>query len=85
MQSGTENVVEEWLKKTYEGMVFRIVRQYKEDLKLPNHLMGHRRLYLQLCFRNISDLLSVRRDVMPLLWIPTPRSFTLRLGMTGQI
>lgn len=66
MQSGTENVVEEWLKKTYEGMVVRIVRQYKEDLKLPNHLMGHRRLYLQLCFRNISDLLTVRRDIMPL-------------------
>jgi DNA polymerase epsilon subunit 1 len=66
MQSGTENVVEEWLKKTYEGMIIRIVRQYKEDLKLPNHLMGHRRLYLQLCFRNISDLLTVRRDVMPL-------------------
>lgn len=66
MQSGAENVVEEWLKKTYEGMVVRIVRQYKEDLKLPNHLMGHRRLYLQLCFRNISDLLTVRRDIMPL-------------------
>ncbi|KAF8625679.1 hypothetical protein AX15_005255 [Amanita polypyramis BW_CC] len=63
---GTENVVEEWLKKTYEGLVYRIVRQYKEDLKLPNHLMGHRRLYLQLCFRNISDLLSVRRGIVPL-------------------
>ena len=28
--------------------------------------MGHRRLYLQLHFRNISDLLTVRRDIMPL-------------------
>ena len=28
--------------------------------------MGHRRLYLQLHFRNISDLLAVRRDLMPL-------------------
>ncbi|KAF8632650.1 hypothetical protein AX17_004783 [Amanita inopinata Kibby_2008] len=65
-KSGTENIVEEWLKKTYEGMIYRITRQYKEDLKLPNHLMGHRRLYLQLCFRNISDLLTVRRDVVPL-------------------
>jgi len=33
---------------------------------LPNHLMGHRRLYLQLCFRNVSDLLAVRRDIVPL-------------------
>jgi DNA polymerase epsilon subunit 1 len=28
--------------------------------------MGHRRLFLQLCFRNVSDLLTVRRDVLPL-------------------
>jgi len=28
--------------------------------------MGHKRLYLQLCFRNISDLLAVRRDIVPL-------------------
>jgi DNA polymerase epsilon subunit 1 len=28
--------------------------------------MGHRRLYLQLCFRNVSDLLTVRRDIVPL-------------------
>ena len=28
--------------------------------------MGHQRLYLQLCFRNVSDLLTVRRDVAPL-------------------
>jgi len=28
--------------------------------------MGHRRLYLQLCFRNITDLLTVRRDIVPL-------------------
>lgn len=47
-------------------MISRINRKYKEDLKMPNHLMGHRRLYLQLCFRNISDLLTVRRDILPL-------------------
>jgi DNA polymerase epsilon subunit 1 len=28
--------------------------------------MGHRRLYLQLCFRNASDLLTVRCDIVPL-------------------
>lgn len=28
--------------------------------------MGHRRLFLQLHFRNVSDLLTVRRDIMPL-------------------
>jgi len=61
-----ETMIEEWLTKKYEGIICRIVRERKEDLKLPNHLMGHRRLYLQLCFRNVSDLLTVRRDIMPL-------------------
>ena len=59
-------MVEEWLNKRYEGTICRIVRKKKEDLKLPNHLMGHQRLYLQLCFRNVSDLLTVRRDLLPL-------------------
>ncbi|KAI6112282.1 hypothetical protein EDD16DRAFT_1176350 [Pisolithus croceorrhizus] len=65
-KSGSESAVEEWLMKRYEGIICRIVRDRKEDLKLPNHLMGYRRLYLQLCFRNVSDLLTVRRDVAPL-------------------
>ncbi|KAI9441331.1 hypothetical protein H4582DRAFT_2206338 [Lactarius indigo] len=63
---GMETVVEEWLVKKYEGVIYRIVREKKEDLKMPNHLLGHRRVFLQLCFRNVSDLLTVRRDVMPL-------------------
>ena len=33
---------------------------------MPNHLLGHKRLFLQLHFRNVSDLLTVRRDIMPL-------------------
>ncbi|KAI0266369.1 DUF1744-domain-containing protein [Gloeopeniophorella convolvens] len=63
---GMETIVEEWLIKKYEGVIFRIVRERKEDLKMPNHLLGHRRLFLQLCFRNVTDLLTVRRDIMPL-------------------
>ncbi|KAG6376841.1 hypothetical protein JVT61DRAFT_1867 [Boletus reticuloceps] len=65
-KSGSEASVEEWLVKRYEGVIYKIVRDRKEDLKLPNHLMGHRRLYLQLCFRNVSDLLAVRRDIAPI-------------------
>lgn len=61
-----ETVVEEWLRKKYEGLICRIAREKKEDLKLPNHLLGHKRLYLQLCFRNVSDLLAVRREIVPL-------------------
>jgi DNA polymerase epsilon subunit 1 len=61
-----ETTIEEWLTKKYEGMVCRTTRVRKEDLQLPNHLLGHKRLYLQLHFRNVSDLLTVRRDIMPL-------------------
>lgn len=28
--------------------------------------MGHRRLFLQICFRNITDLLAVRKEIAPL-------------------
>ncbi|CAL1710904.1 unnamed protein product [Somion occarium] len=65
-KSGMESTIEEWLLKKYEGAICRITRERKEDLKVPNHLLGHRRLYLQLHFRNVSDLLTVRRDIMPL-------------------
>ncbi|KDQ64760.1 hypothetical protein JAAARDRAFT_145864 [Jaapia argillacea MUCL 33604] len=65
-KSGMETVIEEWLIKRYEGAILRITRERKEDLQMPNHLMGHRRIYLQLHFRNVSDLLTVRREIMPL-------------------
>jgi len=32
--------------------------------QLPNHLMGHRQLHLQLCSHNVSHQLLVRRDVV---------------------
>ncbi|KAF7798090.1 hypothetical protein EIP86_009304 [Pleurotus ostreatoroseus] len=65
-KSGMETIIEEWLLKKYEGIICRITRERKEDLKMPNHLLGHKRLFLQLHFRNVSDLLTVRRDIMPL-------------------
>ncbi|KZT25874.1 DUF1744-domain-containing protein [Neolentinus lepideus HHB14362 ss-1] len=65
-KSGMENTVEEFLLKKYEGMICRITRERKEDLQMPNHLMGHRRIFLELHFRNVSDLLTVRRDIVPL-------------------
>ena len=52
--------------KRYEGLIVRIARERKEDLKMPNHLTGQRRLYLQICFRNVSDLLAVRKELVPL-------------------
>ena len=42
-----------------------MVRVPKEDLDLANHLSGQKRTYLQLVFRNCSDLLKVRKVVLP--------------------
>ena len=63
----TESSVEEWLLKKYEGSIARIERGNKEDLKLPNHLLGYQRTFLKLFFHNVQDLLSVRREVMPII------------------
>lgn len=32
----------------------------------PNHLLGYRREYIQLFFRNQNDLYSVRRELLPI-------------------
>jgi DNA polymerase epsilon subunit 1 len=63
---GTETHVEEWLLRRFEGLLVSCARQKKEDLKLPNHLVGHQRTYVKLSFHNVHDLLTVRREVLPL-------------------
>ncbi|GEM10836.1 DNA polymerase epsilon catalytic subunit A [Rhodotorula toruloides] len=65
-RSGYEGVVEEWLIRKYEDLITKVSRVRKEDLKLPNHLMGYRRDYISLAFRNQTDLFTVRRDLLPL-------------------
>ena len=66
VKRGRETDVEEWLKRGFEGLVKTIIRIDKEDLQMPNHLLGYRRTFLQLSFANVSDLLSVRKTVMPI-------------------
>jgi hypothetical protein len=44
--------------------VFSLVMQ--TDYSLAQSIIGHRRLYLQIVFRNVGDLLAVRKDTMPL-------------------
>ena len=57
---------EEWLKRVPgEGAVKSVRRVEKEDLSMPNHLLGYRRTFLELRFRNVGDLLRCRRDVAP--------------------
>lgn len=65
-QPGTEAAVEEWLLRRYEGTIYKIERVHKDDLKAPNHLLSLPKVYLQLKFRNVQDLLTIRREVLPL-------------------
>lgn len=63
---GSENEVEEYIRRRFENTVESIQRVQKEDLDLPNHLSGAKRPYLKLSFRNTSDLLAVRKVLLPL-------------------
>jgi DNA polymerase epsilon subunit 1 len=66
VRKGREGEVEEWVKRVPgDGVVKNVRRVEKEDLSMPNHLLGYRRTFLELRFRNVTDLMSARRDIMP--------------------
>ena len=66
VKRGREAEVEEWCRRMFEGLVKRLRRLEKEDLQMPNHLLGYRRTFLQLTFANVGDLLNVRKTIMPI-------------------
>lgn len=68
VRRGRESEVEEWLKRVPGGggIVKTVRKVVKDDLQMPNHLSGHRRTFLELKFANVSDLLAVRRDILPI-------------------
>ncbi|KAJ3375373.1 DNA polymerase epsilon catalytic subunit [Allomyces arbusculus] len=61
---GSEPEVEEFLRKKYESTIEKIEMVDKEDLDQPNHLLGIMRRVVKLLFRNVQDLLRVRKDVL---------------------
>lgn len=66
VRKGREAEVEELCRRKFEGLVKSIKRIEKEDLQMPNHLLGYRRMFLQLAFENVNDLLGVRKAIMPI-------------------
>ncbi|KAI9179806.1 DNA polymerase epsilon catalytic subunit [Blastocladiella emersonii ATCC 22665] len=70
---GTEADVEEFLKRKYERMIELISWCEKEDLDMPNHLLGLKRTVLKLSFRNVQDLLRVRKDMLAAVKKQRPR------------
>ncbi|KAF2838494.1 DUF1744-domain-containing protein [Patellaria atrata CBS 101060] len=66
IKRGKEQEVEEWCRRAFEGLVKTVKRIEKEDLQMPNHLLGYRRTFLKLSFVNVGDLLSVRKVISPI-------------------
>lgn len=66
VRKGKEPEIEEWCRRSFEGLVKGVKRIEKEDLQMPNHLLGYRRTFLQLSFENVHDLLSVRKTITPI-------------------
>ncbi|KAH8595284.1 hypothetical protein B0O99DRAFT_687123 [Bisporella sp. PMI_857] len=67
VKRGHEPEAEEWLKRAPGGGVVKYLKKVeKEDLQMPNHLLGYRRTFFELRFANVSDLLAARRDIMPI-------------------
>lgn len=63
---GHEAEVEEWCRRMFEGLVKNVTLLEKEDLQMPNHLLGHKRSFMQLKFANVGDLLGVRKVLLPI-------------------
>ena len=59
--------MEEFLRRKLESTLKRFYRISKEDLQMPNHLVGVRRKLLKLEFNNVSDLLGARKLLMPIV------------------
>ncbi|KAI1007367.1 DNA polymerase epsilon catalytic subunit A [Podosphaera aphanis] len=62
-----EAEAEEWLKRAPgDGIVKSLKKVVKDDLQMPNHLLGYKRTFFELRFRNVGNLLAARKFIMPI-------------------
>nr|KAG5708707.1 hypothetical protein BaRGS_034924 [Batillaria attramentaria] len=57
--------VASFLARKFSGKVAAVESVEKEDLDLPNHLVGLKRVYIKLSFHSVEDLMKVKREVQP--------------------
>ncbi|KAM9811154.1 DNA polymerase epsilon catalytic subunit A [Neosynchiropus ocellatus] len=60
-----EREVTSYLSKKFQGKVAKLEVVPKEDLDLPNHLVGLKRGYIKLFFNTVDDLMKVKREISP--------------------
>ena len=56
-----------YLNKQYEQTIASVDIVKKEDLSLINHLSGKTSTFLKLSFKNVTDLMTVRSELFPLV------------------
>nr|CAD7258615.1 unnamed protein product [Timema shepardi] len=56
--------VSAYLTKKFGGSLTKVEVMTKEDLDLPNHLIGLKQTYLKLSFLTVTDLVKVRRELI---------------------
>ncbi|KAJ2519513.1 DNA polymerase epsilon catalytic subunit, partial [Coemansia sp. RSA 2049] len=64
---GCETEVEEWLVRRFDRFVDGVETVEREDLQMANHLTGCKRRLVKIVFRNVQDLLAVRRELQPII------------------
>uniref|UniRef100_A0A8B9M2Z8 DNA polymerase epsilon catalytic subunit n=1 Tax=Accipiter nisus TaxID=211598 RepID=A0A8B9M2Z8_9AVES len=64
-QKGCEREVSSFLSKKFQGKIAKLETVPKEDLDLPNHLVGLKRNYIKLSFNTVDDLVKVRKEISP--------------------
>ncbi|XP_015221455.2 DNA polymerase epsilon catalytic subunit A [Lepisosteus oculatus] len=60
-----EREVISFLSKKFQGKIAKLEIVLKEDLDLPNHLVGLKRSYIRLSFNTVDDLIKVKREISP--------------------
>ncbi|KAG8226587.1 hypothetical protein J437_LFUL007279 [Ladona fulva] len=64
-KKGCMEEVSAFLTKKYSGSLAKVEPVVKEDLDLPNHLIGLKQKYLKLSFLTVNDLMKVRKEIAP--------------------
>ena len=57
--------VEDYLRRKFSKTLLSLQKVEKDDLSLPNHLLGNKRNLIKLLFKNTQDLISVKNVLRP--------------------
>lgn len=57
--------VETYLNRRFEGLISEVEMISKIDLDVPNHLSGSKSHFMKVKFRNVQDLMAVRKILLP--------------------